>query len=167
MNWTELPNPKKAAIKQAKNSRKMSQKNYVCRGFGTFFRFFRHFRTFSDILGSDQIGKKKPKKNPKTKLPGVRNIFLHAQYDWTTGVPDNGNEWRKFRVVPRSHPLRPLVFYCVFVGVETEGLLDYQGRAGIISIVRWNLSGHIRCRFSIFFCRATAVLSRGNKREVL
>ena len=24
-------------------------------------------------------------------------------------------------------------------GVETEGLLDYQGRAGIISIVRWNI----------------------------
>ena len=23
--------------------------------------------------------------------------------------------------------------------VEAEGLLDYQGRAGIISIVRWNL----------------------------
>ena len=23
--------------------------------------------------------------------------------------------------------------------VETEGLLDYQGRAGIISIVRWSL----------------------------
>ena len=27
-----------------------------------------------------------------------------AQYEWTTGVPDNGNDWRKFRVVPRSHP---------------------------------------------------------------
>ena len=25
------------------------------------------------------------------------------------------------------------------IGVETEGLLDYQGRAGIISIVQWNL----------------------------
>ena len=33
---------------------------------------------------------------------------FHAQYDWTTGVPDNGNEWRKFRAVPRMHPLRPL-----------------------------------------------------------
>ena len=38
---------------------------------------------------------------------------LHAQYDWTTGVPDNGNDWRKFRVVPRLYPLRPLVFYFV------------------------------------------------------
>ena len=24
-------------------------------------------------------------------------------------MPDNGNEWKKFRVVPRSNPLRPLV----------------------------------------------------------
>ena len=30
-----------------------------------------------------------------------------------SGVPDNGNEWRKFRVVPRSHPLRSLAFYFV------------------------------------------------------
>ena len=34
---------------------------------------------------------------------------FHAQYHWTTGVLDNGNEWRKFRVVPRLYPLRSLV----------------------------------------------------------
>ena len=34
---------------------------------------------------------------------------FHAQYDWTTGVLDNGNEWRKFRAVPRLYPLRSLV----------------------------------------------------------
>ena len=39
------------------------------------------------------------------------SLALHAQYDWTTGVLDNGNEWRKFCVVPRSHPLRPLVLF--------------------------------------------------------
>ena len=39
---------------------------------------------------------------------------FHAQYDWTTGVPDDGNEWRKFRAVPRSYPLRfPCFFYSV------------------------------------------------------
>ena len=38
--------------------------------------------------------------------------FIHAQY-WTTGVPDNGDEWRKFRVVPRSHPLRSLTLYFI------------------------------------------------------
>ena len=37
------------------------------------------------------------------------------RYDWTTGVPpDNGNDWRKFRVVPRSYPLRSLVVYFVY-----------------------------------------------------
>ena len=35
-------------------------------------------------------------------------------------------------------PCVPLCVHCL-VWVETEGFLDYQGRAGIISIVRWNL----------------------------
>ena len=42
-----------------------------------------------------------------------RLLTSMPQCDWTTGVtggvPDNGNEWRKFHVVPRSHPLRPLL----------------------------------------------------------
>ena len=65
----------------------------------------------------------------------------HARFDWLTRVPDNGNKWRKFRVIPRLHTLRPVFLYFVYlVVVETEGLLqDYQGRAGIMSIVRWNL----------------------------
>ena len=29
------------------------------------------------------------------------------------GVPDDGNDWRKFRAVPRSYPLRSLVLYFV------------------------------------------------------
>ena len=44
--------------------------------------------------------------------------------------------------VPRRSSLAPLAFlYRVLylIGVETEGFLDYQGRVGIISIVRWNL----------------------------
>ena len=44
--------------------------------------------------------------------------------------------------VPRRTSLVPLAFPCFvlcLIRVETEGLLDYQGRAGIISIVRWNL----------------------------
>ena len=32
----------------------------------------------------------------------------------------------------------PLIVHCL-IRAEAEGLLDYQGRAGIISIVRWNL----------------------------
>ena len=35
-------------------------------------------------------------------------------------------------------PCVPGFLRCL-IGVETEGFLDYQGRAGIISIVRWNL----------------------------
>ena len=37
-------------------------------------------------------------------------------------------------------PCVPLFVHCsALIRVEAEGLLDYQGRAGIISIVRWNL----------------------------
>ena len=36
-------------------------------------------------------------------------------------------------------PLASPCFLLCLTGVETEGLLDYQGRAGIISIVRWNV----------------------------
>ena len=44
--------------------------------------------------------------------------------------------------VPRRTSLAPFEFPCFalcLIGMETEGLLDYQGRAGIMSIVRWNL----------------------------
>ena len=77
----------------------------------------------------------RPRKSTKT----VQSPFLHAQYDWTTGVPDNG---KRMEEVPRRTSLVPLAFPCFvlcLIGVETEGLLDYQGRAGIMSIVRWNL----------------------------
>ena len=36
-------------------------------------------------------------------------------------------------------PCVPLFVLCLLIGLETEGLLHYQGRAGIISIVRWSL----------------------------
>ena len=53
--------------------------------------------------------------------------------------------------VPHRTSLAPLVSYFVYVfrGVETEELLDYQGRAGIISIVRWNLRP-VTCSFEKF-----------------
>ena len=44
--------------------------------------------------------------------------------------------------VLRRTSLVPLAFPCFIlclIGMETEGLLDYQGLAGIISIARWNL----------------------------
>ena len=39
----------------------------------------------------------------------MTSCIFYPQYDWTTGVLDNGNEWRKFRAVPRLYPLRSLV----------------------------------------------------------
>ena len=65
--------------------------------------------------------------------------IIHARYDWTTGVPDYGNVWRKHRAVPRVYPSQPLIrAYFHRVGSK-EGLLDYQGRAGSTSIVQWTL----------------------------
>ena len=70
-------------------------------------------------------------------------------------------QWKWMEEVPCRTSLVPLAFPCFvlcFVGVETEGLLDYQGRAGIISIVRWNadlipipgqLELHGRCRYGV------------------
>ena len=37
-------------------------------------------------------------------------------------------------VVPRSHPLRSLVLYFCYKGWKQKGFLDYQGRAGIMSL---------------------------------
>ena len=36
-------------------------------------------------------------------------------------VPDSGNEWRKFRAVPRLHPLRSLVLYFVQYRRQQKG----------------------------------------------
>ena len=58
-----------------------------------------------------------------------------------TGRPGTG-QWKRLEEVPRRTSLAPLAppcFVLCFIGMETEGLLDYQGRAGIISIVRWTL----------------------------
>ena len=44
------------------------------------------------------------------------NIIIIKLFDWTTGAPDNGNDWGKFRAVPRLYPLRSLfctLFYRV------------------------------------------------------
>ena len=53
-------------------------------------------------------------------------------------MPDNGHEWRKFRVVPRSYPLYPLVLYFLNGG-GNRGAFRLPGKGGIVSIVRWNL----------------------------
>ena len=50
--------------------------------------------------------------NPLSLFPNAiflwpRGSKVHARYDWTTGVPDNGNVWGKYRVVPRAYPSHP------------------------------------------------------------
>ena len=35
--------------------------------------------------------------------------------------------------------LHPCLFCFCFLGLEAKGLLDFQGRRGITSVVRWNL----------------------------
>ena len=46
---------------------------------------------------------------------------------------------KKFRIVPRSRPLRPHDPILTVMGLEAEGLVDFQGLAGIICIAWWNL----------------------------
>ena len=61
---------------------------------------------------------------------GAKFFFFGAETStkhWTTGLPDNGHEWRKFRVVPRSYPWSTKL--CL-LRVEREGLLDFQGGQG-------------------------------------
>ena len=55
--------------------------------------------------------------------------FFGDRYDWTTGAPQNGNEWKKYLFGPREQPSR----------LEAKGLLAFQGQHGITSVVRWNL----------------------------
>ena len=59
-------------------------------------------------------------------------VFLTGfrdRYDWT----HDGNEWKKYRA-----PRVPF-FMLVLIGLEAKGLLAFQGRRGIASVVRWNL----------------------------
>ena len=95
------------------------------------------------------------KKSVSVSTPGlpcsqeIRHIsfFEGAQYDWTAGGPYNGNEWRKCRVVPHTHPWRPL-FYACYHGSGSKGAFRLPG-------VMWDRfrctvepsPGHIRCRF--------------------
>ena len=64
--------------------------------------------------------------------------FSFPRYDCTIGGPQDGNEWRKYRVVLCAHPSRPL-FMLIEIGLEAKALSDFQGRRGITSVVRWNL----------------------------
>ena len=53
-------------------------------------------------------------------------------------VPDNGNEWRKFRVYLARTPCVPLVC-TLFIRGGNRKAFRLPGAGGIVSIVRWNL----------------------------
>ena len=71
---------------------------------------------------------------------------IHAQYDWTTGVLDNGNEWRKFRAVPRLYPLRSVVC-TLFNKGGSRRVFRLPGAIGDhLHCTVEPSPGHIRCR---------------------
>ena len=61
------------------------------------------------MLSLRRPGRSGPRIASSAKKISPKRKFLGDPYDWTTGSRDNGNEWRKFRVVPRSYPLRSFV----------------------------------------------------------
>ena len=67
-----------------------------------------------------------------------KKIEIRGLYDWTTGAPHDGNEWKKYRAVPRAHPSRTLL-YAYLTRSGSKGLLAFQGWCGIASAVRSNL----------------------------
>ena len=85
------------------------------------------------------------KNQPKLFL---HNVFLGDRYDWTTGEPRDGNEWKKCRVVPRAHTSRTLL-YAYFKRSGSKGPFSFPGAT-------WDRfhctvepsPGHIRVRFS-------------------
>ena len=79
-------------------------------------------------------------------LPVPSSFHFRAQYDWTTGVLDNGNGWRKFRAVPRLYPLRSLVC-TLFNKGGSRGAFRLLGAGGDHFHCTVEPSpGHIRCR---------------------
>ena len=91
------------------------------------------------------------------------------RYDWTTGAPDDGNEWRKRRVVPRAHPSRP-AFYAYFHRSRSKGAFRLpRGWRGITSAVRCNfrlvIFGAEKRLVMAMFRRTFAQTSRSSERE--
>ena len=71
-------------------------------------------------------------------LQDIDKAVFGDRYDWTTGAPHDGNEWKKYHVVPRAYPSRTLR-HAYLIGLEAKGRFAFQGRRGIASVERWNL----------------------------
>ena len=73
--------------------------------------------------------------------PGILYVW-GLLFPQNSGTDVTGRPGYRTMEVPHRTSLVPLAspyFLLCLIGVETEGLVDYQGRAGIISIVLWNL----------------------------
>ena len=96
------------------------------------------------FLGNEAFGRRCFSQKPADVRRKPKKIG--DRYDWTTGVPDNGNDWRKFRAVPRSYPLRSLVCTLFNKGGNRRAFrLPGEGGDHFHCTVEPS-SGHIRCR---------------------
>ena len=90
------------------------------------------------IVGAQAHFPTESKEAPEIELPRQNRARVGDQHDWTTGGPHDGNGVEM--PCRTSHaPLCPCVFLFVLIGLKAKGLLDFQGRRGITSIVRWNI----------------------------
>ena len=115
---------------------------------GHFPSFVCLCRQFSHVTNFRKIIVTAPTSPPRTALYRML-IGDGDQYDWMTGRPHEGNEWRKFHVVPRSHPLRP----CVFANrSRSKGVFRLPGPGAMWDHFRCTVEpspGHIRCRADV------------------
>ena len=83
----------------------------------------------------------------------------------TTGAPGQWNDWRKFCVVPRSHPLRPLVLFFLYRGGNRRAFRPPGEGGGTFPLEP--SPGHIRCRFSpSFYSHFSSMLASLQKRSI-
>ena len=104
-------------------------------------------RTFPEKSGKPPSLEAPPVKILSRKALVLKNVRTYLpQHDWTTFLPDNGNDWGKFCAVPRSHPLRPLLFCTLFNKGGNRRALRLPGEGGDHFHCTVEPSpGHMRC----------------------
>ena len=100
--------------------------------------------------GSFVVGEKKHINKIPPKIPGqsrenfVYGFFLYVFFGGTdmTGRPGDRTMGMNGRSTASylAHALCVPVFLLVIIGLDAKGRLDFQGRRGITSVVRWNLA---------------------------
>ena len=96
---------------------------------------------------SSRFSRKKAPTNHQKRSPRKIHPAICSENNSPCPCPiwldDRGaGQWKWLDEVPCRTSFAPFAFPCFvlcWIGMETEGLVDYQGRAGIISIVQRNL----------------------------